>query len=427
MATPPRTHLTVRPPWELGDVAFGWRSVVVGALLPPTAWFTRELLVETTEGQLTWSTAEVLVVLALGLALVLQHLRTPALRVTSDDLRLLELRDTTSPSAVAPGAAAVSAADPPVAGRRLAQHERIRDLELLTRDAADGLVDEHLDRVTGRRRRGRGRRRRGPRWSAAVYLRYPPRVTSGDDLAGLLVTTDTGPGHRVLLPVWRPAHGPRLVRAIATATGHVDADTAAATWPDEPRWSTTLREAVRADRGRLVAALVVPTLVVLGVWQVLRLVRAAVLDPVLGTAVGTVVQYLTRLVLVTIGTAAVVGAVVAVVATVVWRRDGRPITWQQAVELARLRTTWVLWQLRIWLAGTALLWTISGVGTVRFALGYTLAGVAVPGWQALHDVVRRTVEEVRHRPPPPLRRVAVADQWLVGGAGALLWAFLRWT
>lgn len=410
-----RTQLRLRPPWSLTDVQLGGRrSVAVCALLPIGAWLV---------GLMVGPSGPVLTgLVAVAILVAYQRATTPTITVDDHQVRIVE-------ATVTDGAGAATGwFGGDVAGKSL-PCATVEDLQLLARADADELLHDH-DGI--RDDRGRWiqppRRRGGPHLDATPYRRLPPAATAADDTAALLVTIAAGRDHRrTLLPVWRPSDGRRLLRAVATATGRLDPAVIAATWPDPTdRWSMSRRAALRAERGRLAVVGVAATAAVTVIWQVLRLLRATTLDALLGTWAGLAVRTLSTAVLLAAIATAVVGVAVTGLASVVWRRAERPVTWRQAVDLARLRTGWLLWQLRIWLAGTALLWTVSGVGTPRYALGYTLASGIIPGAQALHEVVRRTVEEATTSTPPPLRRVRLAHQWLSGAAAVALLAYRAW-
>ena len=410
-ATTPReqTRLRLRPPWALADLRVRPRSVVGWALLPPAAF----------AGGLVWPAAgaEVVFVAAFAVLVLWQLLRIPRLRVSDQQVQLIppllagtdhrhdEENEKPSETAMV----------------RSIPVPSITDLRLCSRQEADELAG---DRQTARRRRQPSDVDDGE-----AYVRYRNHAASPTSTDALLLTHQAGEGERrTLLPVWEPAQGPRLMRAIAAATGRLDEEAITEAWPDAPdEWARPLSEALRAERGRLVALGVAAVASLALLLQLLRLVRAGTLDGLLGTWLGTALQLLYRLVLVGGVGAVVGGTLVAALAVVVWRRVDQPLAWGQAWQLTRLRTTWALWQLRVWLAGLALLLAVGGVGTFRYVVGYAVASGTVPVVQLARQVVRRGVEEVRSPTPPPWERVGLTHQWLAAVAAVGLLLFWSWT
>jgi hypothetical protein len=379
--------LQLRPPWPYGDLRPTWRSVVVCALLPVAAGLA---------GLLVPFGAEIVALVAVVGFVLGQVARVPTLAVAADEVRVDER-----------GGGSLRTI--PVA--------TIADLELVDDARAQALLAASDPATT---------------LDSTVYAAHPPEPEARHPAApaGLLVTTAASgqlssrrrrnapvPSGRVLLPVWRPQDGVPLLRSLALATGRVDADVVARTWPDPPARAVpergTLRSALRRCAARVVVLVAGPALGVAVVLQVLRLVRAATLDAVLGTGLGTGLVLLYRGIAVVVVAAAATAALTGVLATVAWDRVGQHVAPADALRLGWRRARWLLWQLRVWLAGVAALLTVTGVGMARFALAAAAASVAIPLAQGLHDLVRQTVEEASMRHPPALRRVAMAHQWLV--------------
>jgi hypothetical protein len=424
------TQLQVRPRWWAGDLRPTWRSVAVCALLPALAFVAGQIV-----GVRLGEAVAVAVLAAAGLT---RWLRLPVLRVTGDAVELfagsgqrerLGVPAGAVPSgapvgAVPSGAHAATGPDG-ASGHGAAWVSRRgsgagRQAAPTVRLPTDRLVDAVLCR------RGEAAEHAATTANGGeVYLALRHPHADPDAIDALLVTVrNEGGDERVLLPIWRPGRARPLLRAVGRATGRLDDETVARAWPDPgSRWTASLRAALRAERGRLTGACLLAGAVVVTLWQLLRLVRAATLDALLGTFLGELLRLASALVLTAGAAGAVAALLVACLTLLVWRRAGRPVTLTDALELGRLRATWLLWQVRIWLGGVALLATVTGVGTARYAVGYALASGAIPVLQAVTQVARRGVEEVHTHAMPPLERVARAHQWIAGVAAVVLYLF----
>lgn len=402
-ALPADTLMQMRPSWPYGDLRPTWRSVVVCALLPAVAGFA---------GLLVPFGVEAIAVLAIAGFVLGQVGRVPVISVTEDQVRVGE--DGATPLTVIPVAA-------------------VTDLELVDTAGAQVLLDGD---------------RPDDRLDTAAYRAHPPEPELRHPAApaGLLLTTATSDASRrrrrrrrppratarVLLPVWLPEDGVPLLRAVATATGRLDAAAVARSWPGASAEAVgatprlPLVPALRRCAAPLAAIVGATVLTILVVLHVTRLVRAATLDAVLGTWLGTGLIFVYRLLTTVAVTAVVATALVAVVALLAWTRVDQPVPPVDVLRLGWLRSRWGLWQLRVWLPCVAFLLTVTGVGGARLALAYIATSGAVPLTQAVHDLVRRTVEEAATLHPPALREVSLWHQWLAGAAavGVLIYRSL---
>lgn len=399
----PEARLEVRPPWPYGDLRPTWRSLVVCALLPVVAGIA---------GLLLPFGAEAVAVLAVAVFALEQAGRVPVVSVSDDVVRVGTPHD---------------------AAPRTIPIDAIVDLELVDTARVQTLLDGE---------------RSDERLDTSAHRAHPPEPEHRhpDAPVGLLVTTtpdDVPPrrarrrrGHRppmtsrILLPVWRDQDGVPLLRAIAAATDRLDPAAVDRCWPDVPADEPTprrpLRIALRPCVAPVIAVLATALVTVLVVLQVTRLFRAATLDAVLGTWLGTGLIFLYRGLATLTVSAVAATAFVAVLALIAWARVEQHVPPADALRLGWIRARWALWHLRVWLVGVAILLTVTGVGTTRFALAYIASSGAIPVTQAVHDLARRTVEEASSPHPPALREVTLAHQWLaaVAAGGVLIFRLL---
>lgn len=232
---------------------------------------------------------------------------------------------------------------------------------------------------------------------------------------------------RALLPIWRPADARPFVAAAVTASPNLDSlDDLEVVPPPVRRPAPPERRTILTAVGvRLVAAAVVPIAAGGLAWAAGRRLRAVVLDPLFGTNTGLAAIAGFRLAELSVGVAAVVTGLVAGAALYAWQGAGRPITVFQSWQLGAVRSVWALWQLRVWLIGTAGLLAVTGVAQADVALAYAAATFAIPAVQAVRELVKRTVEEARTLHPEPLLRVARAHQWVAGAAAVAVFVWAR--
>jgi hypothetical protein len=265
--------------------------------------------------------------------------------------------------------------------------------------------------------------------ATAPFVTDPVHLVARSPSDVVAVITFNGRGKRrtrTLLPIWEPAEARPFVAAAVAATPNLDTlDDVEMAPPEVTRPAEPDRRAVLASvGGRLVAAAALPIAAGGFMWAIGRQLRALVLDPLFGTNAGLAAIAGFRLAELTVGVAAVATGLVAGAALYAWQGSGRPITLIQSWQLGAVRSLWALWQLRVWLVGTAALLAVTGIVLADVALAYAAATLAIPGVQVVREVVKRTVEEARMLHPEPLLRVARAHQWVavVAAVAAFLWA-----
>lgn len=370
------------PRWAWGSLVATPSAVMVAGLVPLAAWVAAQI-----------GALPLLGVWTLAAVLLLRTVRRqrPALSIAGD----------TAVLTLSSGGPAVDTVT----------REQITELRVLDRTAAAALVAsasvEH------------------PHLDTRGFTTLPAEDGPGHEPAALLIATGQGP-HRLvrLWPVWRPQQAQLLVAQL-TSPGpggprQVAVELPARTDPPPPAW----REIARTVwwRAGLVA------LVAVAAGAMIRLLsavlRAMVMDPVLATRLGPAVSYATRWLELVVVVAGAIGGLVAAGIVLAWGARGAGPRLASIWRLAAWRTGWALWQLKLWLIGTAGLQAVLGVAGQRVVLSVATASVAIPAVQLTRELARRTVEETRGA-RPAMVRISRAPQLLPLAAAVVAVLALR--